>query len=70
MRQRPRNPDAVDLAMQGWASLNSGFNKSNYDAAIDYFERALQLYSNLRGRKSVWRGDLSIEYSSLEAGIK
>ena len=43
MRERPRNPDAVDLAMQGWASLNSGFNKSNYDAAIDYFERALQL---------------------------
>jgi adenylate cyclase len=42
-RERPSNPDAADLAMQGWASLNSGFSKVNYDAAIGYFERALQL---------------------------
>jgi class 3 adenylate cyclase/TolB-like protein len=42
-RERPSNPDAVDLAMEGWASLSGGFNKANYDAAIGYFERALQL---------------------------
>jgi TolB-like protein len=41
-RERPNNQNAVDLAMQGWASLNSGFNKANFDAAIGYFERALQ----------------------------
>jgi adenylate cyclase len=42
-RERPNNPDAVDLAMQGWASINSGFSKANFYAAIDYFERALRL---------------------------
>jgi adenylate cyclase len=41
-RERPNNPDAVDLAMQGWAACNNGFNKANVDAAIDYFERAIQ----------------------------
>ena len=43
MRERPNNPDAVDLAMQGWATYNKGFAKANVDAAIPYFERALQL---------------------------
>jgi adenylate cyclase len=42
-RERPNNPDAVDLAMQGWATYNKGFAKANVDAAIPYFERALQL---------------------------
>jgi len=42
VRERPSNPDAIDLAMQGWPSINSGFSKANYDAAIGYFERALQ----------------------------
>jgi adenylate cyclase len=41
-RERPNNPDAVDLAMRGWASLNSGFAETNFDAAIADFERALQ----------------------------
>ena len=43
MRERPDNPDAVDLAMKGWATYNKGFAKANVDAAIPYFERALQL---------------------------
>ncbi len=43
MRERPDNPDAVDLAMQGWATYNKGFAKANVDAAIPYFERALLL---------------------------
>ena len=42
-RERPNNPDAVDLAMRGSASLNSGFDKAKFDAAIADFERALQL---------------------------
>jgi class 3 adenylate cyclase/TolB-like protein len=42
-RERPSNPDAVDLAMRGSASLNSGFDKVKFDAAIGDFERALQL---------------------------
>jgi adenylate cyclase len=42
-RERPNNPDAVDLAMQGWAVLNRQFTKANADEANGYFERALQL---------------------------
>ena len=42
-RERPSNPDADDLAMQGWAAYNRGYNKANLDTAIGYFERALQL---------------------------
>ncbi len=41
-RERPSNPDAVDLAMQGWAAYNRGFDKTSTHAAISYFERALQ----------------------------
>jgi adenylate cyclase len=44
MRERPNNPDAVDLSMRGWAMMNS----SNVDKAIlidatAVFERALAL---------------------------
>ena len=46
-RERPNKPDAVDLAMQGWAAYNNGFNKANVDAAIGYFERAMQLDPDL-----------------------
>jgi tetratricopeptide (TPR) repeat protein len=47
--ERPGNPDAVDLSMQGWARLNSSFNKANFEAGIGYFERALQLDPELAG---------------------
>ncbi len=43
MRERPNNPDAVDLAMQGWAAYNKGYNADNLNDGIAYFERALQL---------------------------
>jgi TolB-like protein/class 3 adenylate cyclase len=43
MRERPNDPDAVDLAMRGWASINSGYTKANIETAIPYFDRALQL---------------------------
>ena len=42
-RERPNNPDAVDLAMQGWAVLNRQMTEANADQALGYFERALQL---------------------------
>jgi adenylate cyclase len=42
-RERPNNPDAVDLAMQGRAVLNRQYTKANVDEAKGYFERALQL---------------------------
>ena len=44
-RERPNNPDAVDLAMRGWAILwnFNGANKSSWNDAIAMFERALAL---------------------------
>jgi adenylate cyclase len=40
-RERPNNPDAVDLAMRGWTTYYS--NNAGVTQAIGYFERALQL---------------------------
>jgi TolB-like protein/class 3 adenylate cyclase/Flp pilus assembly protein TadD len=42
-RERPNNPDATDLAMQGWVRLNAPSSKANSDEAISLFERALVL---------------------------
>ena len=43
-RERPDNPDAVDLTMRGAALLTSpSANRSEYDEAIKLFERALVL---------------------------
>ena len=41
VRERPDNPDAVDLAMQGWATLDRGLTKENVNGAIALFERAV-----------------------------
>jgi adenylate cyclase len=44
MRERPNNPDAVDLAMRGWAERYRGLaSKTNEDAAVGLFERALAI---------------------------
>jgi tetratricopeptide (TPR) repeat protein len=46
MRERPSNPDAVDLAMQGRVKLNSAvtnLTKEGFDSARALFERALAL---------------------------
>jgi adenylate cyclase len=43
LRERPNNPDAVDLTMRGWTSLYQGPTEANYNAAIDDFERALRI---------------------------
>jgi adenylate cyclase len=44
-RERPNNPDAVDLTMQGWAIVQdfNSANKSAWNSAIAMFERALAL---------------------------
>ena len=43
LRERPNNPDAVDLAMRGWAALYQGQSKSNVQDAVDNFEQALRI---------------------------
>jgi adenylate cyclase len=37
-RPRPKNPDAVDLAMQGWSLLNQPPNRHRFREARDIFE--------------------------------
>jgi adenylate cyclase len=43
MRERPNNPDAVDLSMRGWAKLNSNVDSAVATDAAALFERALAL---------------------------
>jgi adenylate cyclase len=43
MRERPDNPDAVELAMEGWASRNKGLTAANVNESVADFERALAL---------------------------
>jgi tetratricopeptide (TPR) repeat protein len=43
MRERPNNPDAVDLSMRGWAEAFRPYSRSSNDAAIGLFERALAI---------------------------
>jgi adenylate cyclase len=42
-RERPTNPDAVDLSMRGWAEAFRPYSRSSNDAAIGLFERALAI---------------------------
>jgi adenylate cyclase len=43
LHDHPRNPDAVDLTMRGWALFNQGFTKANRYGALDLFEQGLTL---------------------------
>ena len=43
MRERPDNPDAADLAMQGWALINQVDDKERFNDGMKLFERALAL---------------------------
>src|SRR5271170_15650 len=43
IRERPNNPNAVDLLIRGWAAWFKGFTAANVNEAIGDFERALQL---------------------------
>jgi tetratricopeptide (TPR) repeat protein len=48
MRERPNNPDAVDLSMRGWVERYRGYaSKTNEDAAVGLFERALAIDPHL-----------------------
>jgi adenylate cyclase len=42
-RERPENPDAVDLALRGWSIWNKGFTRENVAAASVLFEDALRV---------------------------
>ncbi len=48
LRERPNNPDAVDLAMRGWAAYYQGPAEVNRNAAIEDFEGALRIDSGLQ----------------------
>jgi adenylate cyclase len=43
LHDRPRNPDAVDLTMRGWALFNQSFTKANQQEALALFDQALTL---------------------------
>jgi adenylate cyclase len=51
MRERPNNPNAVDLLLRGWATWDKGFTAANVNEAIGDFERALQLDPNFTAAK-------------------
>ena len=40
---RPNNPDAVDLAMRGWAVLNQPYSREQLTQSRNFFEQALQI---------------------------
>lgn len=46
-RERPNNPDAVDLAMRGRAALNQSRVRENYVSARGFFEHALSIDAKL-----------------------
>ena len=43
LHDRPRNPDAVDLTMRGWALFNQSFTEANQQAALALFDQALTI---------------------------
>jgi len=43
MRERPNNPDAVDLSMRGWAARYRGAASKTNEDAVGLFERALAI---------------------------
>lgn len=43
LRERPRNMDALDLAMRGWSTWNRGLTRENAAAAAPLFEEALRI---------------------------
>ena len=46
-RERPDNPDAVDLSMRGWVEAYRPESKATEDAAVGLFERALAIDPHL-----------------------
>ena len=57
MRERPSNPDAVDLSMRGWGErYRDSTSKASQDAAVSLFERALAIDPQMARRWSASRG--------------
>ncbi len=50
-RERPNNPDAVDLEMRGSAAYQASLDQSMMNETLGYFERALQLDPGLTTAK-------------------
>jgi TolB-like protein/class 3 adenylate cyclase/Flp pilus assembly protein TadD len=46
-REQAQNPDAADLSLRGWASINRGSSRENLDAAETAFRAALALQPRL-----------------------
>ena len=46
-RARPRNPDALDLAMQGWSLMNQPLNRDRARQACDLFATSLKMDGQL-----------------------
>jgi adenylate cyclase len=67
MRERPNNPDAVDLSMRGWTELYRPVSKASHDAAADLFGHALaldpQLVPAMVGLAQVLEIGLTNQYS-------
>ena len=43
LHDRPRNPDAVDLTMRGWALFNQSFTEANQQAALASIRPGVEL---------------------------
>jgi adenylate cyclase len=50
LHDRPRNPDAVDLTMRGWALLNQTMTKASYHEARDPVRASVDSRSEQRRR--------------------
>ena len=67
-RERPDNPDAVDLTFRGWAAVNAPDTRENSEAAIGFFEQALAIdpdhVNALVGLGNVLSANVTDQYSS------
>jgi TolB-like protein len=61
------NPNATDLTMRAWAKYNHGFTKENNLAALDLFEKALQVQPEFEPAL-VGRGGMRISLASAYPG--
>ena len=73
LHDRPRNPDAVDLTMRGWALLNQPYTKAIRFEARDVFEQALTLdpanADALAGAAFVDASDYAFAWSDQSADV-
>ena len=60
-KARPNTPDAVDLAMRGWAVLNQPYSREQLAQSRGFFEQALQLDPGLPKALVGWANALAIQ---------